>query len=155
MNIKRAMVILVGICGLSAGLAAQSGMDQKDKPMMMKPGEMMVSGCVAAGTESGHYMLTHAMVAKMDKDSKMAKPAMAGEPMMSMSYDLVGGDLKAHVGHKVEVTGTMSKADMARMDDMAKMDAMAKDKMAKDKDMKAMNMKLNVVSVKMISATCG
>ncbi|MEO6222384.1 MAG: hypothetical protein ABIP90_03980 [Vicinamibacterales bacterium] len=153
MKMKRAMVILGAVCGLSAGLAAQSGMDQK--PMvMMKPGQMMVSGCVAAGKSSGHYLLTNAMmVGMMDKDSKMTKPAMSAEPMMTMSYDLVGGSLKAHVGHKIEVTGSMSKADMNHMDQMAKMDAMAKDKMAKDP--KVMNMKLNVASVKMISPTCG
>ena len=34
-----------------------------------------------------------------------------------MSYELAGDDLKAHMGHKVEVMGTMSKKDM---DSMAK-----------------------------------
>ena len=62
-------------------------------------------------------------------------------------FPLVGGtNLKAHMGHKVEVTGSMSKADM---DQHAKMDTMAK-----DKAMASKAMTLNVTSVKMISANC-
>lgn len=97
-----------------------------------------------------------------------AKPGMAGEHkgMMAgghtMSFELVGGDVKGHLGHKVEITGTMAKMDMDRMGKMGTMDkdTMPKEKMDKEKmgkdaahmDMKAM--KLNVKSVKMISATC-
>jgi hypothetical protein len=67
-----------------------------------------------------------------------------------ISYELVGGtNLKAHVGHKVEVTGTMAKMDAGAM---AKTGTMAKDKMPSDQDMQSM--KLNVASVKMVSATC-
>jgi len=73
-----------------------------------------------------------------------------------MSYELVGGgDMKSHMGQKVEVTGTMSKSDMEKMHKMS-MDTMDKGKMDKDKmsdkDMKPM--KLNVKSVKMMSASC-
>ena len=66
-----------------------------------------------------------------------------------MAYDLMGGELKAHVGHKVEVTGS---ADAKKMD---------KDKMSKDKMMEKDKMgmseahgTLHVQSVKMIAATC-
>ncbi|MFN2446723.1 MAG: hypothetical protein ABR606_14210 [Vicinamibacterales bacterium] len=146
------------LVSVGAGLSAQSGTmpkDQMDKKDMMKEGQTMVSGCVAAGKSAGQYMLTNAMMMggmmdkEMDKD-KMAKPGMSGDHMMS--YELVGGDVKAHMGHKVEVMGTMSKTDMDYMAKMGKMDKMAKDKMMADKDMKAM--KLNVTSVKMVSATC-
>jgi len=107
----------------------------KDKEMMGKDKEMM-------GKDKE----------MMGKD-KM-QPGMGGH---MMSYELVGGgDMKAHMGHKVEVTGTMSKSDMERMHKMGSMDTMDKGKMDKDKmsdkDMKPM--KLNVKSVKMTSATC-
>jgi len=82
----------------------------------------------------------------MSKD-KM-QPGMSGH---MMSYELVGGDLQAHMGHKVEVTGTMSKSDMEKMDKMRKM-GMEKMAGTSDKDMQAL--KLNVTSVKMVSATC-
>ena len=143
--------------GAGAGLAAQSdsmAKDQMDKGMM-KDGQMTVSGCVTAGKGMGQYMLTNAMMmgAPMAKDTMATKdkmkPEMSADHVMR-SYELVGGtDLKAHVGHQIEVMGTMSKKDM---DGMAKMEKMDKDKMKADKDMKAM--KLNVKSFKMISATC-
>jgi len=151
--------LLFGIClsvTVGAGVFAETSRDQ-DKPMM-KDGPMTVSGCVTAGMAAGDFMLSNAMMMgkmmdkqMMDKD-KMSKPGMSGDHMMS--YQLVGGDnLKAHLGHKIEVMGTMSKTDMemsAKMDSMSKME---KDKMMADKDMmKAM--KLNVTSFKMISATC-
>jgi len=160
-NLLPAMCIVMAFT-VGTGLSAQSGaMDkgQMDRKGMMKDGQMMVSGCVAAGKSTGQYMLTNAMMMggmmgkdkeMMDKD-KMKDPAMAGH---MMSYELVGGgsDLKAHMGQKVEVTGTMSKMDMDKMGKMDQMNQMEKDKMMSDKDMKSM--KLNVKSVKMVSATC-
>ncbi|CAN5712709.1 hypothetical protein BH18ACI5_BH18ACI5_26780 [soil metagenome] len=151
--------------GVGAGVSAQSGSmakDQMDKKDMMKDGQVTVAGCVMAGTDSGHYMLSNAMMMShgmMDKD-KMAKDTMAKPDAMKhemagdhmMSYELVGGDVKDHVGQKVEVMGSFSKSDMDRMGKMEKMDKMEKDKMMADKNMKAM--KLNVKSVKMVAATC-
>ncbi|MDQ3212036.1 MAG: hypothetical protein M3Q85_05125, partial [Acidobacteriota bacterium] len=161
--------MLQALCMVTAftvgtGLSAQSGgMDksQMDKQGMMKDGQMMMSGCVAAGSSAGQYMLTNAMMmgGMMGKDKEMMgkdkmQPGMGGH---MMSYELVGGgDMKAHMGHKVEVTGTMSKSDMEKMHKMGSMDSMDKGKMDKgtmsDKDMKPM--KLNVKSVKMTSASC-
>lgn len=171
-----AVMCLTLACNAGASVFAQMPKEQMGKKPMMKDHEMTVSGCVAAGKDAGEYMLTSAMMMgaadhqmgkdpmnkdQMGKDQMgkdhMTKPATSGEHMaMSgehmMSYQLVGGDLKAHLGHKVEVMGTMSKMDMERMGKMDKMDQMAKDKAMSDKAMKAM--KLNVTSVKMIAATC-
>ena len=63
-----------------------------------------------------------------------------------MSYMLSGGDLKAHVGHKVEVTGMVEKAKAGKMDKMGKMD--------KKMDGKMMGETLKVKSVKMLAANC-
>ena len=138
-------------CSAGASVFAQMPKEQMGKKPMMNDHAMTVSGCVAAGKDAGGYMLTNAMMmgAATDKDHT-ANPAMSGGHMMS--YELVGGDVKAHMGHKVEVTGTMSKMDMDRMGKMDKMDKMAKDKAMSDKAMKAMQLK--VTSVKMIAATC-
>ena len=123
---------VLGAAGLSAAQADKK-MDKMDKGMK----SMTVTGCVAE--KDGHYMLNNAMMAG---DSK------------AMTYDLTGGELKAHVGHKVEVTGSTDPKAM----DKGKMD---KDKMSKDKmmdkdkmGMSDMHGTLNVKSVKMISATC-
>jgi hypothetical protein len=154
------------IFGIGVGVSAQSdsmAKDQMGKKDMKNP--VTVSGCLTAGMDAGKYMLTNAMTMKpgmMKKDSmgkemdhdKM-KPGMAEDHMM-MSYELVGGsDLQAHVGHKMEVTGSLSKSDMdhmAKMNKTEKMDKMEKDKMMANKDMKPI--KLNVTSVKMVSANC-
>jgi hypothetical protein len=109
------------LLGVAALAVAQDHADKKD--MMMK--DVKVTGCVAAGTEADHFMLEKAMMA----DKKDGAP---------MSYALMGGTLKPHVGHKVEVTGTL--------DD--KKPTMAADKPA------AAGPMLKVKSVKMISPTC-
>jgi hypothetical protein len=124
---------VLGAAGLSAAQADKK-MDKMDKGMK----SMTVTGCVAE--KDGHYMLNNAMMAG---DSK------------AMTYDLTGGELKTHVGHKVEVTGSTDAKMMDKMDKMDK-DKMSKDKMM-DKDkmgMSDMHGTLQVKSVKMISATC-
>ena len=129
---KRLMTAVYCACLMGAAAAAQTGStDKMDKDKMGKP--TMVTGCVAAGSMADHYMLTNGM--------------MAGDTT-GKSYDLMGGDLKAHVGHKVEITGTMDDAKMK--DKMMSKDKMDKDKMGKGETHGA----LHVTSVKMIAATC-
>jgi hypothetical protein len=111
-------------CSCLLGVAALAGaQDQADKKDKAKE-EVKVTGCVAAGTDAGHFMLEKATMA----DKKDGAP---------MSYALTGGTLKPHVGHKVEVTGTWDE----------KKPAMAADKAAAHPGLK-------VKSVNMISTTC-
>ncbi len=138
---KRAIgaICLAAACSVVA-VMAQSSMDKdamKDHDKMMK-GTVMVTGCVGDKDSMGHYMLNNAMMPSMPSMPDMTTNSAA--PMMS--YMLSGGDLKPHVGHKVEVTGTMEKAKAAK-----KMDA----KMA---DGKMMSDTLKVKSVKMLAASC-
>ena len=139
---KRLMTAVCCACLMGAAAAAQTGStdkmgkDKMAKDKMGKP--MMVTGCVAAGSIADHYMLTNGM--------------MAGDTT-GKSYDLMGGELKAHVGHKVEITGTMDDGKMK--DKMMSKDKMDKDKMSKDKmGMAETHSALHVASVKMIAATC-
>jgi len=111
-------------CSCLLGVAALAGaQDHADKKDMGK--EVKATGCVVAGAEADHFMLEKAMLA----DKKDGAP---------MSYALMGGTLKPHVGHKVEVTGTWDQ----------KKPAMAADKAA------GAAPALKVKSVNMISATC-
>jgi hypothetical protein len=151
MHMKRLMMVLCCVCTVAAVSASQTTPTEKpDKGKMTdtaaKKGAVTVTGCVAAGTEPGHYMLNDAT---KEGDA-------AGAP--AASYALMGGDLKAHVGHKVAVTGSMdakgamggmAKSGMAK-DTMPKdsKDTMSHDKMGKDATT------LNVKSVKMVAATC-
>ncbi len=123
----------VAVAASAAAVMAQSGsMDkgQMDSQKMNKDGMVMVTGCLAEKSMGGGYMLNNAMMTpkgsstmssagtsgaaatgtmtdreKMDRE-KMDK-GMSGDHMM-MSYELSGGgDLKAHVGHKIEVSGSV------------------------------------------------
>ncbi len=144
-------VVMTTCCAMAmavAGLSAQSGSmgkDKMDKGKMdkgTKSGTVMVTGCVA-DAPGGHYMLNNAMMSG-DMKSKVK------EDMKPMSYALMGGNLKAHVGHKVEVTGTMAPDKMMKDGKMEKgMDKMDKDKMSGE-----MHSGINVKSVKMLSAAC-
>ena len=145
---KRQMTSMcVALAWSVAAVAAQDsmskgGMDKMDK---MAKGTVKVTGCVAAGSMADHYMLTHAEMSHdaMGKDKMaMEHDKMAGDAMMS--YVLAGGNLKAHVGHKVEVTGTLDKKN--GMGNMKAKDSTAKDDMTSST--------LKVQSVKMLSDSC-
>jgi hypothetical protein len=151
----------------------------------MKMDQVSVSGCLTAGTTAGQYKLTDTTQLSAMKDKAMADaksdasqkaegakktvkdPGMVADSRMS--FELVGSEseLKPHVGHKVEVTGTVSKEDMA-MIERGQHDQMKADKTAPaapktgqsaqpDKKMAESAMKpvkLNVTSIKHISPTC-
>jgi len=137
---------VAAVCA-GASLGAQSmGKDKMAKMDKMPKGTVTMTGCVTPGSMSDHYMLTNAMMSHntMGKDTTgMKKDAMGNDH--PMSYALSGGDLKAHVGHKVEVTGTVAKpGTMGKMKDH---DSTVKDDMAKVSTLK-------VQSVTMLSDSC-
>jgi hypothetical protein len=127
-----------GVACSATVAAAQSGSAMADDQMAKKSPTVTVTGCVAEGTMADHYMLNSAMVSagEMMKNDAMS----ADHPM---SFALSGGDLKSHVGHKVEVTGTISKT--GHMD---------KDKMSAMAESAPKAATLKVKTVKMISSTC-
>jgi hypothetical protein len=101
---------------------------------------IMVVGCVAGGPSD--FTLTNAMAA--GSTDKPAKPGAVGTAGIATSYDLTpraGVDLKPHVGHKVEITGT---PDMAKSTSPSTGAAAGKPAMAK----------LTVTNLKMVSASC-
>lgn len=123
--------------------------DQMAARMDTMAKDVMVKGCLAAADAKGLYRLTHATepVAAMGDASMKAKPdAMmaGGETMAKPTYMLASmKDLKAHVGHTIEVTGTMAPThDMKDMKDMKDMHGV--------KDMKTLTLK----SFTMVAAAC-
>jgi len=137
---KRVLYASVIAMACTIAVAAQGGAagqsKEKKEPAMGKDAAktVTVTGCVAES--GGKYMLNNATTADA-----------AGAPM---SYALSGGSPKPHVGHKVEVEGTI-KAAAAGKDSMKK-DSMSKDKMGKE-DM-ATGGTLTVKGLKMVAATC-
>ena len=138
------VVFLASFIGaLPAHAGLQNTADKGQKAAPVKGGKpSTITGCVAQS--DALYRLDHAMVgtdSDVDTQNRPATEANATPKMMS--YTLVGGDVKAHVGHKVEVTGTISNDKTSK--------AAAGIKGASE--MKLVGT-LNVQSVKMVSNTC-
>src|SRR5260221_5015852 len=154
-------VALLVAAVLPVAVSAQAGtMAKGDKMDKMEMKDATYTGCIAAGTTAGPFMLTHVADDHMGKDA-MKKDAMKDDAMKNdamkkdtMAKDTMAGttmaltsasvDLGKHLGHKVSVTGTAAHG---------KMDAMGKDTMAKDaiaKDGPAFTVK----SLKMVAASC-
>jgi hypothetical protein len=143
------LAVSLGLVAGLVGLSAQTPpVDKTDRAINDKP--VTVTGCVVEGA-SASYTLTNAQVT----GPLASAPTTAGtagtqstEKSASMehgtSYQLKGGDLKAHVGHRVEVTGTTS--DEKRTDKSANVGTTDT-----TKDMPSI---LTVKSVKMLSTTC-
>ena len=132
---------LAGFIAVEPGRAApQKGENQ----VTGKDGAKLstITGCVA---QSGAlYRLDQAIIGTdpdVDTQSRPA-PEASRTPKM-LSYALTGADLKAHLGHKVEVTGTITS------------DSTSKETSA-IKGMPGMKPAgtLNVKSVKMVAETC-
>ena len=140
------IVFLAGFVGAVAAQASQQNMpaNKGQKPATdkdsMKPST--ITGCVA---QSGAlYRLDHAIIGTDPDVDTQSRPSTEASPTPKMlSYTLMGADLKAHLGHKVEVTGTIS-SDKASQDTAA------------IKGVSGMKLvgTLNVKSVKMVSETC-
>jgi hypothetical protein len=116
---------------------AQKAVTEKDST---KP--LTITGCVAQSDRL--YRLDHAIVGTDPDVDTQNRPATEASPTpKTISYALVGADLKAHLGHKVEVTAIISTDKISK--DHAEIKGVPGTKLAGT---------LNVKSVKMISKTC-
>jgi hypothetical protein len=117
MNRLKSAMFAVLVTGSAVALGAQGEATDKaaTSPNSGKTA-VTVTGCVATGTQAGQYVLTNAAVVP---DAKPVATGTSGAAVVesptsmesTTSYALKGGDLKAHVGHKVEVTGTTWQAN--------------------------------------------
>src|ERR671914_1359398 len=97
---NRSMVAF--LAGVLWTVPAEAG---QQKPATAKPST--ITGCVAQSGAS--YRLDHAIVATDPDVDTQNRPATEASPTPKMiAYTLSGADVKAHLGHKVEVTGTIS-----------------------------------------------
>ena len=141
------VVLLASFVGAVAAQAGQQNMpaNKGQKPATdkdsMKPST--ITGCVA---QSGAlYRLDHAIVGTDSDVDTQNRPSTEASPTpkMMLSYTVMGADLKAHLGHKVEVTGTISTEKTSK-------------DTAAAKGVPGMKLvgTLNVKSVKMVSEAC-
>jgi hypothetical protein len=144
------------ICG-AAGATAQStaAKGQGEGNTTAANGVVTVTGCVAQSPDGKGYMLNDAIMAPLPTGkpgSDAAVTGAAGDKTV-LSYVLDGGEIKNHVGHKVQITGTKTAQKVGKADkasDPAKMDTGT---MAMDH--KDVGGTLKVKSLKMVAASCG
>lgn len=102
-------ICVVTLAGAAVAAQGAGAPGQEKKP---DAGSITVTGCVAPGSGADQFQLTNATLGAAPPAAEKAgdKPKLG----LGATYNLVGGtNLKAHVGHKVEVTGTMGKPDAA------------------------------------------
>jgi hypothetical protein len=110
---------------------------------------VQVIGCVAGGREAGHYRLTDAILSGDDTPATAGTVGRVGSGKdvsfeNSPSFDLIGGDLKAFIGQKVEVVGITSDTKLNNSEAWSAAIASSTQEKAT----------LTVSSVKRIAATC-
>ena len=148
---RNGLVVSFGLAaGLAATLSAQvpfsnGNADRKTIQSI----RVRVIGCVAGGSEAGHYRLTNAFLSGDDVPSAAGTVGRAGSGQdlsfeNSPSFDLIGGDLKAHAGHKVEVIGITSDTKLNKSASFSSAIGSSTEEKAT----------LTVSSVKMIAAKC-
>lgn len=140
------------IAGLSTALSAQTASSDYGKvdQKTMENITVKVTGCIASAVAAGRYILTDAVISHDDITSTVGTTGKDGsEKDVSIehgpSYDLKGGDLRTHVGHKVEVTGITGDAKLNSRDPL---------RSATSSSPTFEKPTLTVKSVKMISAVC-
>jgi len=136
------------VAGLTAAFSAQAPSPRgKADQKTIQSIRVNVIGCVVDGSEAGHYRLTNAFLSGDDVPSTAVGTAGSGQDVSfenSPTFDLIGGDLNAHLGHKVEVIGITSDTKLNKSDSFrSAIGSSTQDKAT-----------LTVSSVKMIAATC-
>jgi hypothetical protein len=151
MNRKSLVASFVLVVGLAAALlsgqttSSNGTWDQKTIQTI----RVKVIGCVAAGSEAGHYRLTNVFLSgdHIPSTAWTAGTIGSGQDLSfenSPVFDLIGGDLKPHMGHKVEVIGITTDTKLNKS-------ASFRSAIGSSTQEKAT---LTVSSVKMIAATC-
>jgi hypothetical protein len=118
---------------------------------------VVMTGCVAAGSGASDYVLNNARaeaVASTSPNIMHSAPAAdMSKDDQPVSYALKGGEMKAHVGHKVAVTGTMDDAKAGEKTDQP-VGSAGSAAAGAPTGMAASARTFNVQSVKMIAASC-
>ncbi len=146
---RKSLVASFGLVAcLVAALSAQApSSNGKVDRKVVQSIRVKVIGCVAG--DAGHYILTGAFLTGDDVPSTVGTTGKIGSGKdlsfeNSPSYDLIGGRLKAHVGHEVEIIGITSDARLNNRDALSSAIGSSKNE----------KMTLTVDSVKMLAAKC-
>ena len=153
MNLRNVACVISAVVGLTATLGAQRAIPRGSKAPPKADADaktVTITGCVTQGIDADHYVLANAV----RREQPPSSTAVAGTSGTTGSdkvgasdrtgpYDLQGGEFKAHLGHQVEVTGTSGSTGKTT-------DRATSENAAARKPLP----RFNVLSVKMLSATC-
>jgi hypothetical protein len=155
MSVRNIAFVVSAVVGLTVSVAGQRPLASGSKASSkVQAKTVVITGCVAQGIDGDHYVLSNA-VRREQPPSSVSKAGTsqtvgsdkAGATDRTGPYDLQGGEFKAHLGHTVEVTGTSgSTVEVA----VAVADAPTSGPVTQKKPLP----RFNVLSVKMVSATC-
>ena len=151
MNLRNVAFVVSAVVGLTTTLGAQRAIPRGSKaPSKAHAKTVTITGCVAQGIDADHYILANAVRREQPPSSTSAAgtSGTTGSDKVGASdrtgpYDLQGGEFKAHLGHTVEVTGTSGSTGKTT-------DTTTSENAAARKPLP----RFNVLSVKMLSATC-
>jgi membrane-bound ClpP family serine protease len=151
MNLRNVAFVASAVVGLTATMAAEQAAPSSHKaPAKTQAKSVSITGCVAQGIDADHYVLVNAVRREQPPSSSAVAGTSgkvgsdkAGANDRTGSYDLQGGEFKAHLGHKIEVTGTSGSTGKTS-------DATTSASAPERKPLP----RFNVQSVKMVSATC-
>ena len=150
MNRKSLVASFGLVAGLAAALSAQAPpLNGKVDQKAVQSIRVKVIGCVESDAEPGRYILTGAFVSGDDIPPAVGTAGKTGSGKdlsfeNSLSYDLIGGRLKAHVGHEVEIIGITSDARLNNRDALSSVIGSSKHEKTT----------LTVDSMKMLAAKC-
>jgi hypothetical protein len=151
---KLSISIAIALTTTAGAAIAQSAMDKSGVDKAAKDGMVVVTGCVAQSADGKQYMLNDAIMAPLPAGKKPSTAATAGAAgdKTVLSYVLDGGDVKSHVGHKVEVTATNTVAKAGKTG--ASSDPSKMETSTMGMDHKDVGGTLKVRSLKMVAASC-
>ena len=155
---KRLLLAGVAVAVASMSLTAQ----ETAKPQTMTKDSITVTGCLQAGTAPDTFTLSNvtqaaaATSATGTSGATATATATTGPKSTDTKYELVAGgsvNLKPHVGHKVEITGTEAKAAMGTTGSTPSTST-PPTSTASGGTATAGTKKINVTAVKHVAATC-
>lgn len=144
----------------AVGLAAQTPPAQeqaKQKPSMSAAGKTeTVTGCLKAGEKAGTYVLSGVKSGMAAEKGAAAGGEKMGGMTLNVMVDPGGPDLKPHVGHTVQLTGSYAAGDKGMAGGAAGEKPAAGEKSAAGMDhgKHGAMRSFNVTAMKHVSADC-
>jgi hypothetical protein len=140
-----ALVCTLSIVAAQTPAAPPAGQQETQKPSAPSApaaqsaagSKVTYTGCLKPGTAADSWTLENAEVASAAGAAKPGATATSGASKMTLGLNVKPGEnIKPHANHKIEVTGTMSKAAGSPSSSTTP------------------SQTINVESVKMVAATC-